>query len=197
MMKINHFCHQIYCPLRAWSSKRWKYIFGWCSCAERMLRVRHRKSFTVCNVHIISTTSSMELFFNLKFGRTKIMKHGTKIKNFGLNENLTGYAYFSWSGVVIYWIEIVWERETPMFWYFEIELKVISDPRGRLIACTDRYLVAYGSWKKIVNLNNSVFTSFSLQAKNQFIVSRLNQKVKRFTIHSFVVDMNSNNTLRY
>ena len=140
-------------------------------------------------------------FFNLKFGRTKIIKHGTKIKNFGLNGNLIGYAYFTWSGVVIYMIEIV-ERErererTPMFWYFEIELKVISDPRGRLIACTDRYLVAYGSWKKIVNLNNSVFTSFSLQAKNQFIVSRLNQKVKRFTIHSFVVDMNSNNTLRY
>ena len=85
--------------------------------------------------------------------------------------------------LVIYMIEIVWERErerdiTPMFWYFEIELKVISDPRGRLIACTDRYLVAYGSWKKIVNLNNSVFTSFSLQAKNQFIASLLNQKSK-------------------
>ena len=111
MMKINHFCHQIYCPLRAWSSKRWKYIFGWCTCAERMLRVRHRKSFTVCNVHIISTTSSMELFFNLKFGRTKIIKHGTKIKKFGLNENLIGYTYFTWSGIVIYMIEIVWERK--------------------------------------------------------------------------------------
>ena len=84
-----------------------------------------------------------------------------------------------------------------MFWYFEIELKVISDPRGRLIACTDRYLVAYGSWKKIVNLNNSVFTSFSVQAKNQFIVSLLNQKVKRFTIHRFVVNTNSDNTLRH
>ena len=74
---------------------------------------------------------------------------------------------------------------------------MISDPRGRLIACTDRYLVAYGSWKKIVNLNNSVFTSFSLQAKNQFIVGRLNQKVKIFIINRFVVDMNSDNTLRH
>ena len=73
---------------------------------------------------------------------------------------------------------------------------MISDPRGRLIACTDRYLVAYGGWKKIVNLNNSVFTSFSVQAKNQFIVSLLNQKVKRFTINRFAVNMNSDNTLK-
>ena len=138
-------------------------------------------------------------FFNLKFGRTKIIKHGTKIKkNFGLNEHLIGYAYFTWFSNIYDRNRLrERERETPMFWYFEIELKVISDPRGRLIACTDRYLVAYGSWKKIVNLNNSVFTSFSLQAKNQFIVSRLNQKVKRFTIHRFVVDMNSDNTLRF